>query len=388
MAYTGPPINTSSPYTTFNEFSENFISPDLPSIFLMGARQGGKTSIERVVFHKMEAHQTLYSLQATSEIYHRIISHNELIKFQILDFPGSFDFNDSEFKPKDFFKYLLFVIDAQDRPYTEALNYISKTIELSYSINKSIKYEILINKIDAEAFFTSESKLTIRRIIEQHITERLDNIGLLNEKEFQDGNISYYLTSIYDHSIFEALSEIIQKLLPVSVHQFLKNILTSFVTKCDIEKAFIFDIVSKIYIATDANLMETDTISLCSDMIDLTVDVSGIYGSHKELKQVGIEDEKDNDGDLQNVSYQPPNPNQNLIDANNSFDSESSSFITLQTQSPKQTILALRQVGKNLALVCIMKQPKNKGLLEYNIKCFKNAMNQLFKLLQKTKKKN
>eukprot|EP01083_Nonionella_stella_P248215 859633_1 len=117
MAYTES--TTNAPYTTFNEFNGHQLSPDLPSIFLMGARQGGKTSIERVVFHKMEPHQTLYSLQATSEIYHRIISHNELIKFQILDFPGSFDFNDSEFKPQDFFKHcsvLLFVIDAQDRP--------------------------------------------------------------------------------------------------------------------------------------------------------------------------------------------------------------------------------------------------------------------------------
>ena len=386
MAYSESATNAS--YTTFNEFSENQISPDLPCIFLMGARQGGKTSIERVVFHKMEAHQTLYSLQPTSEIYHRIISHNELIKFQILDFPGSFDFNDSEFKPTDFFKYcsvLLFVIDAQDRPYTESLNYILKIIEMSYSIKKDIKYEMLINKIDAEAFFTSESKLQIRRAIEQAITERLNNIDLLNDIH---ENISYYLTSIYDHSIFESLSEIVQKLLPISVHDFLKNILTSFVTKCDIEKAFIFDVVSKIYIATDANLMETDTISLCSDMIDLTVDVSGIYGSKQQEKNNKNNNENNNNNDnmmehKQQENMMMMNENQNLIDANNSFDDESSSFITLQ--SSKQTILALRQVGKNLALVSIMKKPKNKGLLEYNIKCFKNAMNQLFQLLQKTK---
>ena len=98
------------------------------------------------------------------------------------------------------------------------------------------------------------------------------------------GNISYHLTSIYDHSIFEALSEIVQQLLPLSVSGFLKNILTSFVTKCDIEKAFIFDVVSKIYIATDANIPDPDTVSLCSDLIDLTVDVSGIYGKHEHVR--------------------------------------------------------------------------------------------------------
>ena len=72
------------------EFSGNLISPHLPSIFLMGARQSGKTSIERVVFHKMQPHQTLYALEPTVSVYHRTINHNELVKFQILDFPGSF----------------------------------------------------------------------------------------------------------------------------------------------------------------------------------------------------------------------------------------------------------------------------------------------------------
>ena len=190
---------------------------------------------------------------------------------------------------------LLFVIDAQDSPYTESLNYILELIEMSDKINKNIKYEILINKIDAEAFFTAEAKLAIRRAIEEKITEQLDNLGIARHE-----NISYYNTSIYDHSIFEALSEIVQQLLPQSVSGFLKNILTSFVTKCDIEKAFIFDVVSKIYIATDANLMDSDTISLCSDLIDLTVDVSGIYGKHEQ--------------DAEDMKLQHDNPS--LMDAN------------------------------------------------------------------------
>lgn len=45
-----------------------------------------------------------------------------------------------------------------------------------------------------------------------------------------------------------------------------------------IEKAFLFDVVSKIYIATDSNPVDIQSYELCSDMIDVVVDVSCIYG--------------------------------------------------------------------------------------------------------------
>jgi Ras-related GTP-binding protein C/D len=44
------------------------------------------------------------------------------------------------------------------------------------------------------------------------------------------------------------------------------------------EKAFLFDVVSKIYVATDSNPVDMQTYELCSDMIDVVIDVSCIYG--------------------------------------------------------------------------------------------------------------
>ncbi|CAM9668491.1 unnamed protein product, partial [Sphacelaria rigidula] len=45
------------------------------------------------------------------------------------------------------------------------------------------------------------------------------------------------------------------------------------------EKCFLFDVVSRIYLATDLNPVDMSSYELCCDMIDLVVDVSGIYGS-------------------------------------------------------------------------------------------------------------
>ena len=46
-----------------------------------------------------------------------------------------------------------------------------------------------------------------------------------------------------------------------------------------LEKAFLFDIASKIYIATDPTPVDMQTYELCCDMIDVVIDVSSIYGS-------------------------------------------------------------------------------------------------------------
>lgn len=45
-----------------------------------------------------------------------------------------------------------------------------------------------------------------------------------------------------------------------------------------IEKAFLFDVVSKIYIATDSSPVDMQSYELCCEMIDVVIDVSCIYG--------------------------------------------------------------------------------------------------------------
>lgn len=44
------------------------------------------------------------------------------------------------------------------------------------------------------------------------------------------------------------------------------------------EKAFLIDVASKIYVATDSSPVDMQTYELCSDMIDVVVDASCIYG--------------------------------------------------------------------------------------------------------------
>jgi len=47
--------------------------------------------------------------------------------------------------------------------------------------------------------------------------------------------------------------------------------------RCKIEKAFLFDVLSKICLASDSTPIDTQSYGICSDMIDLFIDMSIIY---------------------------------------------------------------------------------------------------------------
>jgi len=86
-----------------------------PRIMLMGLRRSGKSSIQKVVFHKMSPNETLF-LESTNKIVKDDVSNSSFVQFQIWDFPGQVDFFDPNFDCEMIFGgcgALVFVIDAQ-----------------------------------------------------------------------------------------------------------------------------------------------------------------------------------------------------------------------------------------------------------------------------------
>lgn len=64
---------------------------------------------------------------------------------------------------------------------------------------------MFIHKVDA---LSDEYKIDTQRDIQQRITDELA------DHDLEHVHLNFYLTSIYDHSIFEAFSKVIQKLIP------------------------------------------------------------------------------------------------------------------------------------------------------------------------------
>ncbi|XP_063825924.1 ras-related GTP-binding protein C [Ostrinia nubilalis] len=311
-----------------------------PRILLMGLRRSGKSSIQKVVFHKMSPNETLF-LESTNKIVKDDINNSSFVQFQIWDFPGQIDFFDPSFESESIFGgcgALVFVIDAQD-DYQEALDKLQLTVTKAYRVNNNIKFEVFIHKVDG---LNDDYKMESQRDIHHRATEDLAEAGL------EHVHLSFHLTSIYDHSIFEAFSKVVQKLIPQLPT--LENLLNILISNSGIEKAFLFDVVSKIYIATDSSPVDMQSYELCCDMIDVVIDISCIYGMVDETEA-------------------------------NTFNNQSSSLIKLNNG----TVLYLREVNKFLALVCILREEnfQKQGVIDYNFLCFRDAITQVFELRNK-----
>ncbi|CAH2252565.1 ras-related GTP-binding D [Pelobates cultripes] len=315
------------------DFTDPFSTEVKPRILLMGLRRSGKSSIQKVVFHKMSPNETLF-LESTNKICREDVSNSSFVNFQIWDFPGQIDFFDPTFDYEMIFRgtgALIFVIDSQD-DYMEALSRLHLTVTSAYKVNPDINFEVFIHKVDG---LSDDHKIETQRDIHQRANDNLADSGL------EKIHLSFYLTSIYDHSIFEAFSKVVQKLIPQLPT--LENLLNIFISNSGIEKAFLFDVVSKIYIATDSTPVDMQTYELCCDMIDVVIDISSIYG---------------------------------LVGAGTPYDKESLAIIRLNNT----TVLYLKEVTKFLALVCFVREEsfERKGLIDYNFHCFRKAIQEVF----------
>lgn len=324
---------------------EEISNDDTPKVLLVGPHRGGKTSILKVVFQKMSPHETLF-FETTPRVEVTSVARNALVRFKIIDFPGFTTFDESSDHIMLFNKagVVVFVIDAQEEPYTEALASASKMIETAHRINPKISFDMLIHKVDGDQFFSDDHKTEIMKDIQAKLTEELS--------ERVDAPITFHCTSIYDHTIFDAFSKVVQKLIPQL--PYLEQGLDLLITNSRMEKAFLFDVVSKVYIASDPQPVDIQTYELCSDMIDVVIDVSCIYG----LAEDG-----------------------NSIASSIACDAKSSCIIHLNNG----TLLYLREVDRCLALVCILREENfdRQHLIDFNIKIFKDALTEIFRVSQR-----
>lgn len=131
--------------------------------------------------------------------------------------------------------------------------------------------EVFIHKTDG---LSEEYKYDTFREVRQRVQDELSDYG------YGHRSISYYQTSIFDHSILEAMSKVIQKLLPQLPA--METLLTKLCATCRIQKAYLFDTISRIYIATDVSPTFLKDYVACFDYVDAIVDIKQLYGWHSK----------------------------------------------------------------------------------------------------------
>lgn len=177
----------------------------------------------------------------------------------------------------------IWIIDSQDEYLTSIAELLRFAVFLAENYPR-INLEVFIHKTDG---LSEEYKYDTFREVRQRVQDELSDEG------YGDRGVSYYQTSIFDHSIFEAMSKVIMKLLPQLPA--METLLTKLCSTTRMQKAYLFDTLSKIYIATDASPTFLRDYEVCSDWVDVIVDVKQIYGWRDGDEEPG----GDHDGDAE-----------------------------------------------------------------------------------------
>ncbi len=191
----------------------------------------------------------------------------------------------------------------------------------------------------------------------------------LQDDGLEDIHPSFHLTSIFDHSIFEAMSKVIQKLIPHM--DALENLLDLLISNCAMEKAFLIDVMSRLYVATDSAPVDMQTYELCSDMIDVVMDLSSIYGAPEGASAAdAVAAYDENSHAVMKLKVWKQNMSLSLF------------LIFFFFKKPNgNVVLFMREVNKYLALVCVMNESSynRAGVINYNFRHFRAALAEVLK---------
>ncbi|EKJ76314.1 hypothetical protein FPSE_03569 [Fusarium pseudograminearum CS3096] len=324
-----------------------------PRLLLMGQRGSGKSSISSVVFHKLPPNETLF-LESTARIQKDSMA--SFMDFQVWDFPGQIDvFENPGFDIEAIFSEigaLIWVIDAQD-DYLEAVMRLNTTILFLQRTYPNINIEVFIHKVDG---LSDDYKLDIQRDITIRIQDELSDHG------FENAPVTFHLTSIYNHSIFEAFSKVIQKLIPRLGT--LESMLTNLCRTCRFEKAYLFDVLTKIYIATDSATADMASYEICSDYIDVIIDITEVYGTWQRSDEGRRR--------LEGEPWSTP------IDKQIGCNTAESCLVLHDGNKP----IMLREVDRYLALVAIMKEDSydSMPLVNMNVEAVVEGLTEFFNI--------
>ncbi|WFD26796.1 GTP-binding protein gtr2 [Malassezia nana] len=355
-----------------------------PIVVLLGARRAGKSSICKVVYESYQPNDTLF-LAPTMRT--QKLDIHTFQPLQLWDVPGSALMSFSNTVPRGTEQApgrahldipwpnvctVIFVIDAQD-DYFEAVTKLNQVVVHAHENNKAIQFHVFINKVDG---LSEDYKYDTQRDIEQRVMEGL--IDSSNELQDTRGepieldqqvNIKFYLTSIFDSSVFVAFSRIQQQLLQglydpsvapqqgrmVSLTEALETACDLLCSTCQFEKAYVFDVPSRTFVACDTSPFDLALFDVMFQYIRFLSQFTGLYQMASESQH--------NDVDLSKYAR---------------------TWSTSVVQLTSDTTVLFWQLDCHLGLLTVTQaqvQANNASILDYNVDLFRRAMAHLVALL-------
>lgn len=110
---------------------------------------------------------------------------------------------------------------------------------------------------------------TFRQIQQQFRYEYMEALD-------EDPPVHFSQTSVYDSSLHEHFSLALHRLLPTSL-PFLEDLLNMFCTHSHASKAYLFDVQTRLFVATDHSPIDHTQLAWCIDYLRLLSSFSNLY---------------------------------------------------------------------------------------------------------------
>ncbi|MES1913618.1 MAG: hypothetical protein MHM6MM_005797 [Cercozoa sp. M6MM] len=245
---------------------------------------------------------------------------------------------------------VVFVLDAQDttEPFDDAVDQIARVIRTAHEVRRDIHFDVFVHKVDGGDtgnYFSDEARFDLQRLVQVSLGQVLRDLGMA-EVGFQ-----CHLTSIHEPILLEAMSRVVQKLVGnahANAHA-VGNLVDSLIANSAVDKAFLFDTRSKLFVATDSNPIDANVFALCTEFLDVFVDLGTLYGLPAE------------DSQERTVDKVYTKNSQARIELNERYS------------------LTLRYLGRHLTLVCLVPREslQQPGTFEHNVRVFAHSLLQL-----------
>ena len=274
-----------NPLLRFSDQEKSLWRDSVPKIVVAGLKKSGKSSILRVLFNKVSPHEACY-LEPTMNPTFLPIAPNPLLNVRIAEIPGNWSWGDESDQVDELFfakcHSVIMVIDSStdDVPHS-VFSVAKRVIARAQKIKKNIHFHLFLNKTDANYRFDPDSAQAEQNkasFVQQIVSRVRDDVRVISGGSAPSIDLSAHCTSIFDHSINEAFSKVIQR--PLLANGKIEQILDIVANSCRMEKAVLFDLVSKLTLGADnRSQTEASTLSLMQDVLEVVIDMGSIYGS-------------------------------------------------------------------------------------------------------------
>ena len=158
------------------------------------------------------------------------------------------------------------------------ITYWYTRIRILYHVYTSCHHHIIYNAY----IYASDTNICICIQVVQKLVPQLPTLNnLLDLLIFRSVllNICVHVCTEYAYIIHICMYYISRyKSLIYDFNILILHVSCAYVYSCNIEKSYLVDVRTKLYIATDSSPVDLHTYELCADLIDVVIDVSWIYG--------------------------------------------------------------------------------------------------------------